>query len=34
VTHEAPTPIAQGLLDTSVVIALEQVPAGLQVHTV
>lgn len=27
-TPEAPTPIAQGLLDTSVVIALEQVPAG------
>jgi predicted nucleic acid-binding protein len=28
VTHEASTPAAQGLLDTSVVIALEQVPAG------
>jgi predicted nucleic acid-binding protein len=28
VTHEASTPVAQGLLDTSVVIALEQVPAG------
>jgi predicted nucleic acid-binding protein len=28
VTHEAATPVAQGLLDTSVVIALEQVPAG------
>ncbi len=27
-TDEAPTPIAQGLLDTSVIIALEQVPAG------
>ena len=27
-TDEAETPVAQGLLDTSVVIALEQVPAG------
>jgi predicted nucleic acid-binding protein len=28
VTHEASTPVAQGLLDTSVVIALGQVPAS------
>jgi predicted nucleic acid-binding protein len=28
VSDEASTPVAQGLLDTSVVIALEQVPAG------
>jgi predicted nucleic acid-binding protein len=28
VTNEAATPIAQGLLDTSIVIAIEQVPAG------
>jgi predicted nucleic acid-binding protein len=28
VTDETSTPIAQGLLDTSVIIALEQVPAG------
>ncbi len=27
-SDEAPTPVTQGLLDTSVVIALEQVPAG------
>jgi predicted nucleic acid-binding protein len=28
VTAEASTPVVQGLLDTSVVIALEQIPAG------
>jgi predicted nucleic acid-binding protein len=28
VTHETSTPVEQGLLDTSVVIALEQVPAA------
>jgi len=28
VTDEAKTPISQGLLDTSVVLAIEQVPAG------